>query len=202
VTGKDQFTLKRLLQLTEPIPRKFFERPADLLAPDLLGTVLVHEDKAGMLTETEAYLGLADAASHAARGVTNRTRVMFGPAGHAYVYLIYGMYECLNVVADKPGVPHCVLVRGLDPLAGLNGVACDGPGKLTRAMGITRLHYGVDLCAPPLQLRQWKEPRKFEIEVTPRIGLSQNVDWPLRFTIARDALSRSARSYTADRSRS
>jgi DNA-3-methyladenine glycosylase len=178
--------IEELLEVTEPIPREFFERPADLLAPALLGTVLVHEDKAGMLVETEAYLGLTDLAAHASRGITKRTQVMFGPAGHAYVYLIYGMYECLNVVADKPGIPHCVLVRALEPLVGLNGVACDGPGKLTRAMGITRRHYGADLCEGPLQLRRWKKPRAFGVEVTPRIGIKQNADWLLRFTIARD----------------
>ncbi len=190
---KDQFTVAQLLDLTAPIPRKFFEQPADLLAPALLGTVLIHGEKAGMLSETEAYLGLADQAAHAFRGLTKRTSVMFGPAGHAYVYLIYGMYECLNVVADKPGNPHCVLVRGLHPLAGLAGVKCDGPGKLTRAMGITRAHYGLDLCVPPLQLRQWKKPRHHDIEITPRIGIKHNVDWPLRFTISPNAAPLSAR---------
>ncbi len=185
--------MAHLLQQTEPVPRHFFERPADLLAPDLLGTVLVHGSTAGMLVETEAYLGLTDLAAHASRGLTERTKVMFGPAGHAYVYLIYGMYECLNVVADRPGVPHCVLVRALEPLAGipemaqrrhwkgpLTGIA-NGPGKLTRAMAITRAHYGADLCAGPLQLRRWKRPPRFAIAVTPRIGIKDNADWPMRF---------------------
>ncbi len=177
--------MRQLLARTEPIPREFFERPADLLAPDLLGTVLVLGDKAGMLIETEAYLGLTDAAAHSARGMTKRTQVMFGPAGYAYVYLIYGIYECLNVVAEKVGIPHCVLVRALHPLVGLGKDSCSGPGKLTRAMGISREHYGADLCAGPLQLRRWKRrPLKFGIEVTPRIGIRHNADWLMRFTIA------------------
>lgn len=186
-------SLDRLLAETEPIPRSFFERPADELAPDLLGLVLLHGETAGMLVETEAYLGLTDLAAHASRGLTKRTRVMFGPAGHAYVYLIYGMHECLNVVADKPGVPHCVLVRALEPLLGVtemaerrhwNGPAAgiaNGPGKLTSALAITRQHYGVDLCAGPLQLRRWKKSPSFTIEITPRIGIKDNIDWPLRF---------------------
>ncbi len=194
-----EFTRAQLLRQTKPLRREFFERPADVLAPALLGTVLLHGETAGMLIETEAYLGLTDLAAHASRGLTNRTRVMFGPAGYAYVYLIYGMYECLNVVAEKPGVPHCVLVRALAPLMGLAKMAerrrwqgapsklCNGPGKLTRAMDITRAHYGADLIAGPLQLRKWKTPQSLEIAATPRIGIRQNVDWPLRFVLAEHA---------------
>lgn len=185
--------LDNLLAQTSPIPREFFERPANILAPDLLGTVLVNGATAGMLVETEAYLGLTDLAAHASRGLTERTKVMFGPAGHAYVYLIYGMHECLNIVADKPGVPHCVLVRALEPLAGIETMArrrgwkgpptglCNGPGKLTQAMAITRRHYGADLCTGPLELRRWRPPPSFEIEVTPRIGIRDNADWLMRF---------------------
>ena len=181
------------MRQTESLPRSFFERTADILAPDLLGTVLVHGTTAGMLVETEAYLGLNDLAAHASRGLTPRTRVMFGPAGHAYVYLIYGMYECLNVVAAQENVPHCVLVRALQPLCGLTEMAerrgwygpvtglANGPGKLTRAMGITRDHYGADLCSGPLTLRRWKQKPNFTIEITPRIGIRHDADWPMRF---------------------
>jgi DNA-3-methyladenine glycosylase len=188
-----EIDMAQLLEQTETIPRPFFERPADLLAPDLLSTVLVHGETAGMLVETEAYLGLTDLAAHASRGRTERTKVMFGPPAHAYVYLIYGMYECLNVVADKPGVPHCVLLRALEPLVGIDQMAkrrqwsgpvagiANGPGKLTSAMGITRGHYGVDLCSGVLQLRRWKTRPNFAIEVTPRVGIKDNADWPLRF---------------------
>lgn len=173
-----------MLSETELIPRAFFERTADLVARDLLGTVLVKDEMAGMIVETEAYLGLTDAAAHAARGLTKRTQVMFGPGGYAYVYLVYGMYECLNVVAGGPGLPHCVLIRALEPLAGLSAGSCNGPGKLTRAMGITREHYGADLCSGPLQLRRFQTPMPLEIEVTPRIGIKHNADWLMRFVIA------------------
>lgn len=147
-----------------------------------------------MIVETEAYLGLTDLAAHASRGLTERTKVMFGPAGHAYVYFIYGMHECFNIVAAEPGVPHCVLIRAAEPLAGLDIMAqrrnwngpphglANGPGKLTQALNITRRLYGADLCAAPLQVRRWKSPPAFEIAVTPRIGIRENVDWPLRFT--------------------
>lgn len=189
--------MAQLMDETESIPRDFFQRPADVLAPDLLSTVLTRADTAGMLVETEAYLGLTDLAAHASRGITERTKIMFGPAGHAYVYLIYGMYECLNVVADQPNVPHCVLVRAVEPLVGIRRMAerrhwngppagiANGPGKLTQAMSITRSDYGADLCAGPLQLRRWKKRPAFSIEITPRIGIKHNADWPLRFTWAK-----------------
>lgn len=188
--------MAELLERTEPLTREFFEQPADVLAPLLLGTVLVHGEAAGMLVETEAYLGLTDLAAHASRGLTERTKVMFGPAGIAYVYLIYGMYECLNVVADQTGVPHCVLVRALEPLAGIRTMAArrkwkgpmagiaNGPGKLTQAMAIDRSHYGADLCAGPLQLRRWKQAPTFRVGITPRIGIRDNADWPLRYVWA------------------
>ena len=192
-TAPDSISMAQLLDETEALPRSFFDRPADLLAPDLLSTVIVNGDSAGMLVETEAYLGLTDLASHAFRGLTERTRIMFGPPGFAYVYFIYGMYECLNVVADKPGVPHCVLVRALEPLVGISQMAkrrkwpgpvcglANGPGKLTLALNITRTDYGADLCAGPLQLRGWKKRPTFATEVTPRIGIKHNADWPLRY---------------------
>ncbi|HMJ62877.1 MAG TPA: DNA-3-methyladenine glycosylase, partial [Bryobacteraceae bacterium] len=94
-----------MLRATEPVGLDFFARPAEELAPALLGSVLLHGETAGMLVETEAYLGLDDLAAHASRGLTPRTKVIFGPAGRAYVYFIYGMHECLNVVADREGVP-------------------------------------------------------------------------------------------------
>jgi DNA-3-methyladenine glycosylase len=192
----DPFTIPRLLRQTVPTSIDFFERPADLLAPALLSCVLIHGKTAGMIVEAEAYLGLTDIAAHASRGLTERTKVMFGPAGHAYVYLIYGMHECLNVVADKVGTPHCVLLRALEPLAGLaamaerrnwigssNGLA-NGPGKLTQALGITRQQYGADFTKGSLTIRQWKTRPAFDVGITPRIGIKDNVDWPLRFVWA------------------
>ena len=149
-----------------------------------------------MLVETEAYLGGDDKAAHSSRGLTERTRVVFGPPGRAYVYLIYGMYDCLNVVADAEGVPGCVLIRALEPLCGLaemraragwQGAAkglANGPGKLTRALAITRIQYGSRLDKGPLSIRRWRQPPAFAIEATPRIGIKECIDWPLRFVWA------------------
>jgi len=177
------------------IPRAFYERPTAEVARDLLGKVLVHGAAAGTIVETEAYLGRGDLAAHAARGITDRTRVIFGPPGHAYVYLIYGMYECLNIVAEPEGQPGCVLIRALEPLAGEAAMQrrrpgarrsedlASGPGKLTRAMGITRAHNGADLTRGPVRVCQPSAPRPVEIEVTPRIGIRHCADWPLRFVL-------------------
>jgi DNA-3-methyladenine glycosylase len=165
------------------------------VARDLLGKVVVHARAAGIIVETEAYLGGDDLASHSARGITDRTRVIFGLPGHAYVYFIYGMYECLNIVAEPEGKPGCVLIRALEPLAGLSLMQqrrpaaksleslASGPGKLTLALGITRAHNGADLTRGALVVRAAAEPRRVEIEVTPRIGIRQCADWPLRFLI-------------------
>jgi DNA-3-methyladenine glycosylase len=188
--------LRALLKSTERFSLKFFERPAVELAPALLGCVLLHRDTAGMIVETEAYLGLDDLAAHASRGLTERTKVLFGPAGRAYVYFIYGMHECLNVVADREGSPGCVLIRALEPLCGLEqmrirrnwaGPPCgltNGPGKLTQALAITRKCYGTRLDNGPLAIRGWRQKPQFKINITPRIGIRECADWPLRFTWA------------------
>jgi DNA-3-methyladenine glycosylase len=165
------------------------------VARDCLGKVLVHRGAAGRIVEVEAYLGVDDRAAHAWNGPTNRTRVIFGPPGHAYVYFIYGMYECLNFVAEPEGMAGCVLIRALEPLAGLASMRrrrpagrriedlASGPGKLTLAMGITRKLNGADLVTGPLQVRQLQDEPAFEIQVTPRIDITHCADWPLRFVI-------------------
>jgi len=99
--------------------RSFYNRPTIEVARALLGKVVVHGPTAGIIVEAEAYLGGDDLASHSARGITDRTRVIFGPPGHAYVYFVYGMYECLNLVCEPEGRPGCVLVRALEPVAGI-----------------------------------------------------------------------------------
>jgi DNA-3-methyladenine glycosylase len=177
------------------LKRHFYANPAVQVARDLLGKVLVHGPTAGIIVETEAYLGGEDLAAHSARGITDRTRVIFGPPGHAYIYFIYGMYECLNIVAEPEGQPGCVLIRALEPVAGIETMQkrrpaahrledlASGPGKLTLAMAITRAHYGADLTRGPLVVREPAEHRKVEIEVTPRIGIRECADWPLRFLI-------------------
>ena len=165
------------------------------MARELLGKVVVHGRVSGRIVETEAYLGSGDAAAHAARGLTPSTRVIFGPPGHAYVYLIYGMYECLNFTAEADGIAGCVLIRAIEPLSGLPEMQrrrpgarrtedlANGPGKLTLALGITRRQNGMDLTDGPLTVRRAAEDEAFEIAVSPRIGITKCADWPLRFFI-------------------
>ena len=178
------------------LKRAFYARPTVDVARELLGKIVVHGPTAGIIVETEAYPGGDDFASHSARGITPRTRVIFGPPGHAYVYFIYGMYQCLNLVCEPDGAPGCVLVRALDPLAGIAIMQsrrpsarkvedlASGPGKLTLALAITMQHNGVDVTRGPLVVREPAERRRFEIQTTPRIGISQCVDAPLRFLIS------------------
>ena len=115
----DRISHDALLASSAVLSRAFYARPTVEVARSLLGKVLVHRRTAGRIVEVESYLGADDKAAHASRGLTARTRVLFGPPGHAYVYFIYGMYECLNVVAEPDGKPGCVLIRGLEPLTGL-----------------------------------------------------------------------------------
>jgi DNA-3-methyladenine glycosylase len=178
------------------LPRSFYARSAVEVSRDLIGKVLVHGPAAGIIVETEAYLGGEDLAAHSARGITPRTRVIFGPPGHAYVYLIYGVYECLNLVAERDGHPGCVLIRALEPVAGVDVMKArrgaegrlhqlaNGPGKLTLAMGITRRHNGADVTRGSLVVRRPASTSEIEIEVTPRIGITQSADLPLRFVMA------------------
>lgn len=153
------------------------------MARALLGKILVHGRAKARIVETEAYLGLQDRAAHAWRGLTPRTKILFGPPGYAYVYLIYGMYECLNVVAEAEGSPGCVLIRALEPVAGLGDARLNGPGKLTRGMGITREHYGADFTRGPLTICDDPQCGPFEIGVSARIGIRHNADWPMRFYV-------------------
>jgi len=168
---------------------------AEHVARALLGKILSYRGASARIVETEAYLGLADAAAHAFRGITPRTKVLFGPPGHAYVYLIYGIYNCLNIVSEPEGSAGCVLIRALEPLTGLRAMRrrrgverledlASGPGKLTLAMGINLRHNGVDLTRGPITVSEPEREEEFETAVTPRIGIRHNPDWPLRFTIA------------------
>ncbi len=181
------------------LKRSFYNRPTIEVARALLGKVIVHGPTAGIIVETEAYLGGDDLAAHSARGITPRTRVIFGPPGHAYVYFIYGMYDCLNLVCEPEGKPGCVLIRALEPVAGLELMRerrpaarrdqdlASGPGKLTKAMGITIAHNGADVTRGRLVVREPAEPAPVEIAVTPRIGITQCADLPLRFVIRGNA---------------
>lgn len=139
------------------------------MARALVGTRLVHEGRVARIVETEAYRGPEDLACHARVGVTKRTKTLYGPPGHAYVFLIYGMYDCFNVVCLGEGEGHAVLVRAVEPEGGLEaGARTDGPGRLSRAMGITRAHDAVDLVEGGAL---WLAPR----ERRPRIAVSARV---------------------------
>ena len=185
----------RLIADSSVLDRDFHARPAVEVARDCLGKILVHGGAAGRIVETEAYLGIHDRAAHAWRGVTSRTRILFGEPGHAYVYFIYGMYECLNFIAEPRGQAGCVLIRALEPLAGVSTMRrrrpsvkrevdlASGPGKLTLALGITRRQNGADLTTGRLHVRGPRSETSFDIEVTPRIGITHCADWPLRFVI-------------------
>ncbi len=164
----------------EPLPRSFYARPTPLVAQDLLGRLLVRDlpDGArvcGRIVETEAYGGAEDQASHAARGPTPRAAIMFGQPGRAYVYFIYGMYFCFNVVTEAEGTPGAVLIRALE-LAPAGEIApqqqANGPGKLCRALQIDRTLNGHDLTeAGALYLAAGQPAAPREIEVSPRINV-------------------------------
>jgi DNA-3-methyladenine glycosylase len=190
---------RNLATASRILPRSFYARGTAEVARELLGKILVNGRTAGMIVETEAYPGGDDLASHSARGITNRTRVIFGPPGHAYVYFIYGMHECMNIVVEPAGKAGCVLIRAAEPLIGIDLMLkrrpaartveklASGPGNLTRVFGITRACNGVDVTRGALVVRQWKQTRTFDIEVTPRIGIRHCADWPLRFVLAGSA---------------
>jgi DNA-3-methyladenine glycosylase len=174
---------------SKALPREFYARDTVLVARELLGTVLVRqldgERRAGTIVETEAYAGPDDRASHARSGPMGRARLMWGEAGTAYVYLIYGMYDCVNAVTERVGYPGAVLIRALEPIEGLAD-RTDGPGRLCRAMAIDRRLNGEPLTGDQL----WIEPgpvRDFEIAAGPRIGVEYAGDWatrPWRFWVA------------------
>lgn len=181
------------MKLGPRLPESFYRRTADEVAPSLLGKVLAvslgGEDPAlsrlvtGRIVETEAYLGEADLACHASKGLTQRTKTLYGPPGTAYVYLIYGMYDMLNVVVAPEGEPQAVLVRAVEVIhPAMEPRAASGPGKLCRAFGITRAHDASSLVTGPIALHDAPAPGR--IAVTTRIGVDYAGDWaaaPLRY---------------------
>jgi DNA-3-methyladenine glycosylase len=165
------------------LPRSFYARDAADVARDLVGKILVRGQRRARIVETEAYVGEHDLACHAAKGRTNRTEVMYGPAGHAYVYFIYGMYDMLNIVTGKTGVAQAVLIRAAEPLDDWD-VDLSGPGKLCRAFGITvKNDNGLDLTGGKMFFTDGVAT-SVEIRTTPRIGVDYAQHWqhePLRF---------------------
>jgi DNA-3-methyladenine glycosylase len=189
------------------LKRDFFEDSPQLIAPRLLGKLLVHRTGnqvlAGRIVEVEAYLGPhnnpPDPAAHAHRGPTPRNLVLFGPPGHAYVYSIYGRYFCMNVSCEVKGRAGCVLIRALEPIAGAQQMTANrglganapvrkiasGPGRLCQALGLTRLsHNGIDLTDFRSMLQIRSDGQFINVYlVTPRIGIKNAMDWPMRFAL-------------------
>jgi DNA-3-methyladenine glycosylase len=177
-----------------PLPRAFYERPTTAVARELLGKVLVRRTPAGAtlvarIVEVEAYLGERDAASHARRGPTPRSAIMFGPPGFLYVYLIYGMHNCMNFVTESDGKAGAVLIRAATPLAGFPDKPriLSGPGKLCAALGITRGDLGHDLTQPGAFYVADGGSRPPRRATSARIGVDYAGDWAarkLRFYVA------------------
>jgi DNA-3-methyladenine glycosylase len=164
------------------LSESFYARPALTVARDLLGTHLVLEEgsqrRVGRIVETEAYIGEHDLACHAAKGLTPRTEVMFGPPGRAYVYLIYGMHHCFNVVTDAAGVGAAVLVRAVEPVEGFPpGTRMNGPGRLCKAFGITLAHNRFDLKVSALYLTAGEPVEERQVARGPRIGVDYAGEW-------------------------
>jgi DNA-3-methyladenine glycosylase len=183
------------------LPRAFYERDTLEVASGLLGQVLVRETSEGtargVIVETEAYLGERDDAAHSYKGKSERVRVQYGPAGLAYIYMIYGIYHCLNITSGPAGAPEVVLIRALEPAGGLELMKkrrgtdrlenlCSGPGKLCMALDINREQYGADLCEKGgLHIENGGTPAG--ISTSRRIGIDYAVssrDKPWRFCVA------------------
>jgi DNA-3-methyladenine glycosylase len=173
----------------KPLPRSFYARPCLTVARDLVGCTLVHKEMRGRIVEVEADVHEKDQACHARFGRTKRAETLYGPPGHAYVFLIYGMYDCFNVVCEPEHSPAAVLIRALEPQLPLDS-GTDGPGKLCRALGITRVHNRTDLVTSPslyIEPRATKRPR---LAATARVGVDYAGHWakkPWRFVDADSA---------------
>ena len=190
----------RRFRIAPPLPTNFYERDTEHVARDLLGAVIECHTReglaAGRIVETEAYVGEHDLACHAAAGRTQRTAPLYGPAGIAYVYFIYGMYWCVNAVTRAEGMPSAVLIRAVEPLVRLDLMhrrrpaarrpvdLTNGPGKLCLALGITGVHNWHPLQRPPLVIRRGEPVPDSGVTITPRIGISKAADWPLRWFIS------------------
>lgn len=171
------------------LPRAFYDRDTIAVANDLLGKYLIHEargvERIGRIVEVEAYLGPHDLAAHSARGLTERTRVMFGPPGHAYVYMIYGMYFCMNVVTEREGRASAVLLRAVEPIKNIAD-RTQGPGLLCKAMHIDKRMNGRDLVSSSFYIAAPGETQAFAITKRPRVGVDYAGQWArklLRFYI-------------------
>jgi DNA-3-methyladenine glycosylase len=175
------------MRLTRPsahkLPRSFYDRDTIGVAKELLGKWLVHRtegaERIGRIVEVEAYLGPHDLAAHSSKGLTERTKIMFGPPGHAYVYFIYGMYHCMNVVTEREGHASAVLVRAVEPVRNIEG-RTQGPGLLCKAMGVDRRLNGHDLLSDDFYIAAPPDPGVWKIGKGPRIGVDYARHWARR----------------------
>ena len=165
------------------LPRSFYDRDTVTVARELLGKLLVHRsagvERVGKIVEVEAYLGGHDLAAHSSKGLTARTRVMFGPPGHAYVYFIYGLHDCMNVVTEREGHASAVLLRAVEPVKNVEGRTC-GPALLCRALGIDRRLNGHDLLSDNFFIAAPETSEKIVIIKRPRIGVDYAKHWAKR----------------------
>ena len=165
------------------LARSFYDRDTIVVAKELLGKLLIHQsrgvERTGRIVEVEAYLGPHDLAAHSSKGRTERTQVMFGPPGHAYVYLIYGIYHCMNVVTEREGYASAVLLRALEPVKNVEG-RTQGPGLLCRAMEIDRRLNAQDLLSDDFYIAAPEEAESFAIVKRPRIGVDYAKHWAKR----------------------
>lgn len=184
------------------LPREFYRQDGVALAKALIGKVLVHRTEEGItkgiIVETEAYMGVIDAAAHSYKGKKDgRCNIQYKEGGFAYIYMIYGMYYCMNIVANEENVPEAVLLRALEPLDGIplmekrrgntgRKALLSGPGKLCQAMEIGKDCYGLDLCGEQLYLEEPEEKTAFDVEASKRINIDyagEARDYLWRFTI-------------------
>jgi len=165
------------------IPRAFYDRDTIVVARELLGKYLVHRshgvEHVGRIVEVEAYLGPHDLASHSSRGRTERTSVMFGPPGHAYVYMVYGMHCCMNVVTEREGHASAVLLRAVEPVRNIDAPT-RGPGRLCRAMHIDRRLNDHDLTSDDFHIADPSEAKPLGIVKRPRVGVDYAGRWARR----------------------
>lgn len=201
------------------LPRDFYLRSAVEAAPELLGKKLVHKTEngicSGMIVEVEAYSGAEDKGAHSyGNRRTPRTEIMFGEGGFSYVYSIYGMYYCFNVVVNRADKPECVFIRAVEPIDGIELMKarrsrenitdlCSGPGKLCAALGITKECYGLDLLGSELYIEEFKKIPKSQIRVSPRINIDyaeECADYYWRFFIGGNKfVSKVAKRFRNDR---
>ena len=182
-TGDPGSQEKRETFCLEILPRSFFDRETTAVARELLGKYLVNHiggvERIGKIVEVEAYLGEHDRASHSSRGRTERTKIMFGPPGHAYIYMVYGMYFCMNVVTEREGHASAILLRALEPVRNLEG-RTKGPGLLCKAMHIDRKMNGYDLVSNDFHIGSTGGCEEPVIVKRPRIGVEYAGTWARR----------------------